>query len=171
MVSVDTEKLKQVDIVNDPDFKEADCTFENICRELKANGKGKIQHYSEIEPEDIKKFYQNADVNTPKGLLYKTRFDVMFRLGRRGRDNSDMTMETFTAGTDAHGRRLIYQATDDLDKNHDENDRTFETIGEASMRGSWYPKVPCSELFDVSQCIKPKTEGYLARTKSISKRK
>ena len=60
------EKLMQVDIVNDPDFKEANCTFENICRALKSNGKGKIQHYSEIEPEDIKKLYQNVNVNTPK---------------------------------------------------------------------------------------------------------
>ena len=51
--------------MNDPDFKEANWTFENICRKLKASGKGKIQHHSEIEAEDTKKLYQNVDVNTP----------------------------------------------------------------------------------------------------------
>ena len=92
---------------------------------MKANG---------IEPEDIKKLYQDVDVNTREDLLHKVWFDVMFQLGRRGREHMrDMTRETFTVGTDAHGRRFIYQAKDEVDKNHNENDRTFKTIGEASI--------------------------------------
>ena len=125
MASVDTSM--QVDIVNDPDFKEANCTFKNISRELKGNGKEKIQHYSKIEPEDIKKLYENVDVNTPECLLYKVWFDAIFRLGRRGRENMrDMTRGTFAVGTDDSFTKQQMNLTD-------ENDRSFETIGEASI--------------------------------------
>ena len=87
----------------------------------------------------------------------------MFRLGRRGRENMrDMTRETFAVGTDARGRRFLYQTIDEFDSNHHENDRTFETIGEASIY-----EVP-GALFDVSQCIKPETEG---KNQSISEGK
>ena len=69
----------------------------------------------------------------------------------------DMTRETFAVGTDVRGRRFIYQATDELDKNHDKNDRTFETIGEASIYevpGS--PKCPVQNYLMFLSVINPK---------------
>ena len=102
--------------------------------------------------------YQNVDVNTPEELLHQVQFDVMFQLRRRGRENMrDMTRETFAVGTDVRGRRFIYQATDELDKNHDRNDRTFETIGEASIYevpGS--PKCPVQNYLMFLSVINPK---------------
>ena len=35
-----------------------------------------------------------------------------------------MIRETFTVGSDTHGRRLSHQATEELDMNHYKNDRS-----------------------------------------------
>ena len=79
----------------------------------------------------------------------------------------DMTRETFTVGTDAHGRRFIYQATHELDKNHDGNDRTFETIGETSIYevpGS--PKCPVQSYLMYLSVLNPKQKAIWQKPKA-----
>ena len=50
-------------------------------------------------------------------------FYIIYFTGRRGRENlRTMTKKTFQIGEDPDGRKFIYQAVDEGNKNHDEND-------------------------------------------------
>ena len=44
-----------VDIIDDIRFKTSNNTFNNICKRIKASGKGDTEHYPEMEPEDIRR--------------------------------------------------------------------------------------------------------------------
>ena len=58
--------------------------------------------------------------------------DVMFFLCRRGRENlRAMNKTTVAIRKDAQGREYVYQATDELNKNHREG--TDSSITEAHM--------------------------------------
>ena len=72
-----------------------------------------------------------------------------------------MTRETFTIGTDAHGRRFIYKAKYELGINHNENNRTFKTIDEASIYevpGS--PKCPVQNYLMYFSALNPNRELF-----------
>ena len=58
----------------------------------------------------------------------------MFYLIRRGRENLRLlTKQSFATKTDATGRKFVYQATDELDKNHRGNDNADDSTGEGLM--------------------------------------
>ena len=62
------------------------------------------------------------------GLQQKCFFDIMFHLVRRGRENlRQQTKSTFAFATDSQQRKYVYQAVDELDKNHRENTLTLAT--------------------------------------------
>ena len=49
--------------------------------------------------------------------------DIMFHLVRRGRENlREQTKDTFAIAVDSQNRIYVYQAVDELDKDHREND-------------------------------------------------
>ena len=82
-----------------------------------------VNHHPEITKDDLQKLYLSFDLNTPKGLQQKCMFDIMFHLVRRGRENlREQTKDTFAVAVDSQNRRYVYQAVDELDKNHREND-------------------------------------------------
>ena len=58
-----------------------------MLRTIIKSGKGDINHYPEIEPEDVKKLYSSFDLNSPTDLLEKVWFGIMFFLCRRCREN------------------------------------------------------------------------------------
>ena len=61
----------------------------------------------------------------PNGTLLQeiVLFNIIFYMGRRGRENLRMmTKETFAIDQNSDGRRFIYQQQDETDKNHNEND-------------------------------------------------
>ena len=78
--------ISGVNIITDPQFNDANSVFTNILRDIKAAGKGEIEHYPEIEPDDIRKLYASFDNSTPAGLQEKVWVDIMFYLCRRGRE-------------------------------------------------------------------------------------
>ena len=65
-----------VDIINGPEFEEANRVFKAKTVELKRQGKAKVEHKP---PEDLKKLYrsQTFDMATPTGLQNKVWFEVM----------------------------------------------------------------------------------------------
>ena len=75
-------------IIRDVEFKEAKVLFRRVCDNLKAYGKGKVDHHNEIEPEDLLKLYGSFDVTTPTGRQEKVWFDLCLQLCRRGRENT-----------------------------------------------------------------------------------
>ena len=67
--------ISGVNIITDPQFNDANSVFTNIPRDIKAAGKGEIEHYPEIELDDIRKLYASFDNSTPAGLQEKVWFD------------------------------------------------------------------------------------------------
>ena len=105
------KSLNGFDIVNDPEFAAANEAFKAQCVELKRQGKSRINHHSETEPEDLQKLYTSVaeQINTPKGLQRKVWIDIMLHLIRRGRENlRRMTKSTFAVDTDVAGRRFVH---------------------------------------------------------------
>ena len=74
--------------------------------ELKRQGFGGVNHYPEIEDNDLSKLYSAWDLDTPQGLLDtpqglldKVQFDIMFYLCRRGQENlREMKKDHFAQG-------------------------------------------------------------------------
>ena len=59
------------------------------------SGKGDINHYSEIEPEDVKKLYTSFDLNSPTGLSEKVWFNMFFLCSRGHEKLRNMNKSTF----------------------------------------------------------------------------
>ena len=58
----------------------------------------------------------------------------MFHLIRRGRENLRLlTKQTFAVQADATGKKYVYQALDELDKNHRGKDQPDDSPGEGRM--------------------------------------
>ena len=122
--------LRDIDIISDCEFKEANLCFENVLKLTKSEGYGDTTHYPELEPEDLHKLYAGFNTNTPEGLQDKVWFDITFHLIRRGRENMrSMKKTSFGVGTDAFGRRFIFQRQGECDKNHGVHDHPFDTTG------------------------------------------
>ena len=66
-----SEEKKNFDIVNDVEFKEANIICGRMEEKLKECGKGKVDHYEEIEPEDLLKLYKGFNIETADGLQDK----------------------------------------------------------------------------------------------------
>ena len=79
--------ISWVNIITGPQFNDANSVFTNIRCDIKAAGKGGIEHYPEIKPDDIRKLYASFDNSTPAGLQEKVWFDIMFYLCCCGREN------------------------------------------------------------------------------------
>ena len=127
-------ELRDIDIIADATFREANIVFDNVLRKTKEEGLGDTEHYAEIEPEDLIKLYSSFDTKKAVGLQEKVWFDVMYQLIRRGRENiRSMTKNTFKVGTDASGKRYIYQDFGEADKNHGAGDHAFDTTGEGRI--------------------------------------
>ena len=131
------------DIIKAPDVSLSNTCFKNMLRTIIKSGKGDINHYPEIEPEDVKKLYSSFDLNSPTGLLEKVWFDIMFFLCRRGRENlRDMNKSTFFVSRDATGKQFVYQCTSEVDKNHNIGDAPFDTNGEGRIYETNLPECP-----------------------------
>ena len=119
----------EIDIIHDPLFKRANEVFHAVTVDMKRKGLAKVDHTPPIEPEDLKQMYCSVALNpnTPVGLQQKVWFDVMFFLCRRGRENlRTMTTTSFSMKTDRTGT-YVYQAQDELDKNHRESADPLES--------------------------------------------
>jgi len=124
------------DIINDGEFLESNKVFEATVVELKRQGYGKVEHHDPISKEDLEKIQLsfNQDSPDPKQLQEVVWFNIMYHLIRRGRENlRQLTRNSFAISTDAAGRRFVYQAVDELDKNHRGNDHPDDSTGDGRM--------------------------------------
>jgi hypothetical protein len=90
--------LKKYDIITRTEFSEANECFKTAMTEIKATGKGDIEHYPEIEQSDLNKIYNSIylDPNTPTGLADRVQMNVRLCFCRRANENMDsMTKDTF----------------------------------------------------------------------------
>lgn len=70
-------KKRKLDIVNDPDFKEANNVFLAMCTKIKKEGKGPVMHKDPISRPDLQKLYSSFDLEEAEGLQNKVFVDYM----------------------------------------------------------------------------------------------
>ena len=93
---------RKIDVIKDPEFRDANQSYRSAIKELKAEGKGTIDHHPEINEKDLKTLYQSIHMSpsTPCGLQHKVQFDIRLYFCRRGAENMhSMTKSTFTVKT------------------------------------------------------------------------
>ena len=101
-----------------------------------ACGFGRVDHHRPISKEDLEKIQScyNPSSPDPKSLQQVVWFNLMFHLIRRGRENLRLlTKQTFAVQADATGKKYVYQALDELDKNHRGKDQPDDSPGEGRM--------------------------------------
>lgn len=128
------QKEMDIDIIKNDVFKKANEIFKAVTVKLKREGLGSVEHTPSLDEVDLRKLYTSRamNINTPCGLQNKCWFDIMFFLCRRGRENlRAMNKKTFAIAKDSQGREYIFQATDELDKNHREE--TDSNVTDAHM--------------------------------------
>ena len=165
------KEVRKIDITNDGFFEEANMCFSNMLKKIKGTNKGQVQHYAEIEPEDLRHLYRHLveNKNTPAGLLQKVWVDIMLYFIRRGRENlRDMSKNTFVVGVDASGTRYVEQATGEVDKNHPDplgagND---DTNGEGRMYATGRDSCPVESYLKYIALLNPNQEAFWQRPKT-----
>ena len=142
---------RKTDITADSEFRSSNETFFAVTTELKKLGKAKTNHHEEITSQDLKMLYSCFDVTTPRGLQEKCLFDIIFFLVRRGRENlRQQTKQTFAIAVESTQRKYVYQAVDELDKNHRGSDNQQDSVTDPRMYeqpGNLLCPVCCFELY------------------------
>ena len=69
---------RQIDAIKNPEFRDSNQSYRSAIKELKAEGKGTIDHHPEINEKDLKTLYQSIHMSTstPYGLQNKVQFDI-----------------------------------------------------------------------------------------------
>ncbi|XP_066925857.1 uncharacterized protein [Clytia hemisphaerica] len=114
-----------VDIIGDPDFSKSNALFKAQLVQLKRKGYGKVEHKPAIVKEDLQKLYNGGTFSKDKPATLQNRvfFDVMLHLCRRGRENlRELKTPSFMVKKLPDGVEYVTQVTDELTKNHREND-------------------------------------------------
>ena len=120
---------RDFDIINDSEFTDANKVFGAKCVDLKRQGLAKVEHKPPICEEDLKKVYESGVfcLNDPEKLQNKVFFEVMLYFCRRGKQNLRQLKKTdFSFNTDGTGARYVCKTTDELTKNHREDDEGFD---------------------------------------------
>ena len=64
-------KVQTLDIVSNPEFKQANEVFQGMLVKLKSEGKGFVKHKDPLNQDDLLKLYASFDISTPTGLQDK----------------------------------------------------------------------------------------------------
>ena len=143
---------KRVNIISDQESSKSNQeVYEAAIVESERQGSGNVEHHNANSKEDLRKIQLsgNPAVPDPKKLQQFVWFNIMFcLLILRGKENLRLlTKQSFAIKTDATGRKLVYQAADELDKNHRGNDNADDpTSKERIYQGPFCP-VKAFELY------------------------
>lgn len=121
------EKNYTMDIVKDPEFRDANVSFRAAMTELKREGKGNTEHHPVIPEAHLSLIYNSAlfEPITPSRLQNKVQFDIRFYFARRGAENMhSMTKNTFVLRRDPDtNKEFIRKYEDEMSKNHRAGDK------------------------------------------------
>lgn len=133
---------RSIDLLQDGRFVRSNEMFKGVTKKAKQEGRGETESTPPIEPEDmalLAKYFEENLSGPPNAIKLQQMviFNTIYYMCRRGRQNlRPMTKETFQIATDASGKRYIYQAIKEQDKNHKEDDlsanneaRIYENTG------------------------------------------
>jgi hypothetical protein len=91
---------------------------------------------------DLKKLYSYCDCENKIKLQEKVFVDLMLYFGRGGRGNiHELKLSDFAATSDSNGKMYVYMTTDELTKNHRDNEnsasaRMYASQGMVSVKCS-----------------------------------
>lgn len=110
------------DILEDIEFDTSNTIFKNKMKSLKAHGKGTTEHHPDISESDLKKIVAHLSIDDPGELQLLAWFYIQLYFCRRGLENlADLQKDHYEIKI-INGRSCITQKTDELTKNHREND-------------------------------------------------
>lgn len=150
-----------IDITKDDRFREANVSYKSAIKELKALGKGSVEHYPRISDTDLKTIYASFDTCTPKGLIDKVQFDIRLYFCRRGMENMhSMTKDTFAIKTRSSysgslNTRYVHKIVDELNKNHHDIESSYSAFMPESPGSSLCPVASFEKLLSVSKINYP----------------
>lgn len=111
---------KDFDITSDSGFARSLESYKVAIREIKAEGRGDVEHKPHMSDSDRQKLYSSIYLSpsTPSGLQNKVQFDVRYYFGRRGSENmASMTKSSFKQHVDPNTGRTYISLVDELTKN------------------------------------------------------
>ncbi|XP_054707023.1 uncharacterized protein LOC129216831 [Uloborus diversus] len=110
---------RKVDIVKDVAFNDANETFRAVLKDLEREARGSPACHRELQMVDmddrrkLRHYFEHA-IGTPRGLLQKVWYDLMLRVGRRGRESQRLlNRNSFRIAKTPDGRQYIYQVDDE----------------------------------------------------------
>lgn len=119
-----TKANRNLDIINDTRFTQTNEMFKAVSTKARREGRGSTKSTPPIEPEDLSIladfFYHDFTAQPEPRLLQKAvLFNIIYFFCRRGRQNIyNFTQDHFQLAVDPDGTEYVYQAIDELDKNH-----------------------------------------------------
>ena len=129
------KETRKIDISSDSNFIHANEIFQGLLKINKSKGRGTVVHKKPLSNEDLENLfnYFKESMSKPPNaqkLQEILLFYIIYFTGRRGRENLRvMKKNTFQVAQDSNGRRFIYQAIDESNKNHNEMDDDPSTQG------------------------------------------
>lgn len=118
------KEKRNLDIIQDVKFTRTNEMFKAVTTKARKQGRGSTKNYPPIEEDDLARlaayfdhdFMNNPD---PKKVQRCLLFYIIYWFCRRGRENLHaFTVDQFKIGTEADGTQFVYQAVDEMDKNH-----------------------------------------------------
>ncbi|GFQ69972.1 TRASH domain-containing protein [Trichonephila clavata] len=109
---------RKIDIVKDSAFNDANETFRAVLKDLERESRGtacqkELQMVDMDDRRKLRHYFEHA-ISTPRGLLQKVWYDLMLRVGRRGRESQRLlNRNSFRIAKTADGRQYIYQVDDE----------------------------------------------------------
>ena len=138
-----TKENRNLDIIADVRFTKANEIFKGVSKIVREKGKGSTKSTAVIAQEDLERlaiFFLHDVMNhpDPRKIQKCMIFYIIYFFCHCGRENLyNMQPDQFEIGTDPDGRQYIFQAIDELDKNHGINStdqanqgRVYERPGE-----------------------------------------
>lgn len=110
------------DILTDPEFASSNRVFCNKMKLLKAAGKGFVEHHADIGDNDLKKVVSELSPDDPDQLQLLVWFYLQLYFCRRGIENQTQLKKDHYIVREINGQKCIVQKTDELTKNHREQD-------------------------------------------------
>ena len=160
-------KTKGTDIIQDPEFAEANKVFLAKCVDLKRQGLAKVEHKPAILENDLRKLYECGVFNLGDPRTQGRDYEIMLYFCRRGRQNlRELKIKDFSFTKDDKGARYVTKSGDELTKNRREDDEGFEGGMMFEKPG---PQCPVASLELYIKHLNPKNKFLFQRPKKGSK--
>ena len=120
------QETRQINIINDPPYLQANMMFKGVQVQAKNEGKGARRSTPVIKEEDmatLARFFTHDQVTSPQPCLLQRNviFNIIYYFCCRGQENLyEMTLDWFDVVTLPNGEKFVKQVKDELDKNHRE---------------------------------------------------